>query len=53
MAEVKWDEECVQPGEEEVTVEKLHRKNWNAAKHGMGSWRENLRHLQKNARSKY
>ena len=53
LAEIHWDEECVQPGEDEVTVEKLHRKNWNASKHGMGSWRENLRQLQKSADSEY
>ena len=53
LAEVHWDKECVQPGEDDITVEKLSRNCWNAEKHGMGSWRENLRHLKKNVKSKY
>ena len=42
---VKWDDNCVNPGEQSITNEELRRKNWNPDTQVEGVWREDLRHL--------
>lgn len=44
---VKWEEECLKPGDMKVTTERLKKSKWNPTTHEHGSWRENLHHLTK------
>ena len=45
IVKVKWDDNCVNPGEQSITNEELRRKNWNPDTQVEGVWREDLRHL--------
>ena len=49
VVEVKWEEECLKPGDIEVTTERLMKSKWNPTTHEHGSWSENLHHMTKSA----
>ena len=41
---VKWNENCLKPGDPNITKQKLMRTKWNPDKPGNGAWREDLYH---------
>ncbi len=47
--EIKWDKECLQEGDREVSRDKLVRSKWNSNKQQQGTWQENLHHMAKTA----
>ena len=45
---IKWNNDCIQEGDVNLTKELLKKKNYNTEFHRNGSWREDLRHLLNN-----
>ena len=43
---VLWDDECVEPGMDNPTQERLKKKDYNPKKHYHGAWRANLSHIR-------
>ena len=41
-AKIRWDEECLRPGDCSTTREKLLQTKWNPAQAKAGAWREYL-----------
>ena len=47
VVKVTWNKDSVNPGESEITTEKLEKGCWNPEVHEKGAWREDLRELVK------